>query len=108
MKQGYVYIMASASGVLYVGVTSDLVRRVYEHKSGIVPGFTKRYNVTRLAYYGDLPDMASAIAREKRIKAWRRQKKVALIGTANPKWVDMSPGWHDGGGQGRDSSLRSE
>ncbi len=96
MKQGYVYLTASASGVLCVGVTSDLAKRVYQHKHSLIPGFTSRYNVTLLVYYETTPDMASAILREKQIKAWRRAKKVALIEKMNPEWQDLSFEWHRG------------
>ncbi len=92
-RQFYVYIMSSASGVLYTGVTNDLVRRVYEHKNKLIPGFTARYNVTMLAYYKVTSDVRLAIAREKEIKAWRRIKKVELIRSLNPAWVDLSAAW---------------
>jgi len=112
-----VYIMASKSGTLYTGVTNDLTRRVWEHKHGIVKGFTSRYRITRLVHYEVTSDIHAAIAREKRIKAWRRAKKIALIEGENPGWKDLSAGWFDGegssgsqrcGGRRRDSSLRSE
>lgn len=99
-----VYIMASRSGVLYVGVTSDLLRRVHAHKRKLVPGFTKRYNVTRLVYFEQGLDMRSAIEREKQIKGWARARKIDLIETLNPEWKDLSDGWFPA----RDSSLRSE
>jgi len=108
MRLGYVYIMSSASRVLYTGVTSDLARRVYEHKNGLVRGFTSRYNVTRLVYFEVVPEIAPAIVREKQIKSWRRDKKVALIERANPEWHDLSLDLGVVPRQQRDSSLRSE
>ena len=90
MRQFYVYILASRNGVLYVGMTNDLQRRLYEHKNKLVPGFTATYNVDRLVFYESLPDALQAIAAEKRIKGWRREKKVALIESANPMWRDLS------------------
>jgi len=95
MKNYYVYIMTSPSGTLYTGMTSNLVRRVYEHKQRLVDGFTKKYNVTRLAYYEQTSDVQTALAREKEIKKWRRSKKIALIKSINPKWQDLSAGWYD-------------
>jgi putative endonuclease len=95
MKNYYVYIMTSPSGTLYTGMTSNLVRRVYEHKQILVDGFTKKYNVTRLAYYEQTSDVQTALAREKEMKKWRRSKKIALIKSINPKWQDLSAGWYD-------------
>ena len=89
-KTFHVYILAGQSGVLYTGVTSDLMRRVAEHKQRKVPGFTQKYNVTRLVWFELHGRAASAIAREKEIKSWTRAKKVALIETANPRWPDLS------------------
>jgi putative endonuclease len=74
---------------LYTGVTNDLERRVYEHKHGLVNGFTKRYKVTRLVYYEATDDVRSAIEREKQLKGWLRQRKVALIESVNPGWRDL-------------------
>ena len=90
MSQYYVYIMASRSGVLYTGVTSDINRRVGEHKEGQIPGFTKKYKVNRLVYYESMQEVNAAIAREKQIKGWRREKRVQLIETINPGWDDLS------------------
>ena len=78
MSGYYVYIMANKSRVIYTGVTNDLLRRVYEHKQKLLPGFTKKYNTTVLAYYDDTEDVRQAIAREKQIKGWLRSKKIAL------------------------------
>jgi len=108
VKNPCVYILASASKVLYTGVTSDLFRRVYEHKNALVPGFTSRYHIVRLVHFEDFPDMAAAIAREKQIRGWLRAKKVALIEATNPEWKDLSEGWYRETANGRDSSLRSE
>jgi putative endonuclease len=91
----HVYILSSLSRVLYVGVTNDLSRRVYEHKQGAVPGFTARYNVRRLVYFEEFAGALSAIAREKQLKRWRRGKKVCLIESSNPLWRDLSEGWYD-------------
>ncbi len=85
--------MASRSRVLYVGVTNDLQRRVWEHKSHAVPGFTDRYNVTRLVHFEETANAMAAIEREKQIKGWRRDRKVALIESMNPNWKDLSEEW---------------
>jgi putative endonuclease len=85
----YVYIVASISRVVYIGVTNNLVRRVHEHKQGLVAGFTKRYQVDRLVYFEETTDVRVAIEREKQLKTWRREKKLALIEVANPQWNDM-------------------
>ena len=90
MKDYYVYILASQQNTaLYVGVTSDLVKRVWEHKNKIVEGFTQKYNVTRLVYYECYDDPADAILREKRLKKWNRQWKNELIEKKNPAWKDL-------------------
>ena len=93
MPQYYVYIMTNTTGTLYTGVTNDLKRRVYQHKHKLIEGFTKKYNVTRLVFYEETPDVYTAIAREKEIKGWLRRKKLALIKSHNPKWQDLSEGW---------------
>jgi putative endonuclease len=90
----HVYILASATGVLYVGVTNNLERRIAQHKEKRLPGFTKRYSVTRLVYYEAYGDVRNAIAREKEIKAWRREKKLALIRSMNPSFRDLSLDFH--------------
>ena len=90
----YVYILANASeSSLYVGVTNDLERRLYEHRNGLIPGFTERYNVHRLVYYETTGDVESAILREKQLKGWRRSKKERLIDTMNPERRDLSADW---------------
>lgn len=95
MNTYHVYIMASASRVLYIGVTNDLPRRVWEHKQKLVPGFTAKYNVTRLVWCEDYGDICDAIPREKQIKGWLRRKKVALIEERNGTWKDLAWGWYD-------------
>ena len=90
MRAGYVYILTNkANGVLYTGVTSDLVKRIHEHRTGMVAGFTKSYNLKRLIYYEPHDRIDDAIAREKQIKNWRRQWKIDLIATGNPMWRDL-------------------
>ena len=95
MEQYFVYIMTNFRGTLYTGVTSDLTRRVYEHRNKLVDGFTSRYNISQLVYYESTEDVNSAIARERQIKGWRRSKKVALVESSNPSWVDLAEGWVD-------------
>jgi putative endonuclease len=88
----YVYIMASKkNGTLYVGVTSDLVKRVWQHKNNVVPGFTQRHHVHTLVYFEPCGDAEQAIRREKRLKAWNRQWKLDLIEKQNPFWEDLFP-----------------
>jgi len=102
----YVYIMASHSHVLYIGTTSDLGRRVYQHKAGLLKGFTSKYRVTRLVYYEETPNSRAAVTRERQIKGWVREKKLRLIESVNAGWVDLAEGWFQGPGQ-PDPSLRS-
>jgi putative endonuclease len=90
MKQYWVYILASRSAVLYVGMTNNPERRKYEHKNKLVPGFSAKYNVTLLMWYESFPTAVQAIEAEKRIKGWRRAKKVALIDSVNRTWRDLS------------------
>ena len=90
MKSYWVYIMTNKSRTLYIGVTNDLARRVYEHKHKLVEGFTSRYNLDRLIYTEETKDVWAAIAREKQLKGWTRAKKIALIGAANPQWRDLA------------------
>ena len=90
MKQYYVYIMTNKSRTLYTGVTGDLERRVYEHKHKLVPGFTSKYNITRLVYFEMTHDIQAAISREKQIKGWLRKKKIALIESMNPEWKELA------------------
>ena len=88
--QYFVYILASATRRLYVGVTNDLARRLLEHKCGTASQFTRRYGITRLVLIESTGSVLDAIAREKQIKGWLRSKKVALIEAQNPRWVDLS------------------
>ncbi len=89
-QQYYVYILASSpGGTLYIGVTNNLLRRVYEHQEGLVPGFTSRHGVHRLVYFEAFEDVETAIQREKRLKAWNRAWKIRLIEENNPNWDDL-------------------
>jgi putative endonuclease len=90
----WVYVMASKSGVLYVGMTNDLLRRVQEHQQKLVEGFTKKYNCTKLVWYEEFREVRDAIECETRMKDWRREKKVTLVGKMNPQWRDLSDDWH--------------
>jgi putative endonuclease len=90
VAQYYVYIMTNKSRTLYTGVTNDLARRVYEHKQKLLPGFTSKYNITKLVYFEATEDVYAALNREKQIKGWLRDKKIALIEAANPDWKDLS------------------
>ena len=93
MKNPCVYILASGwNGTLYVGVTSNLIKRIHEHKSDFAEGFTKQYRVHNLVWFEQHGTMDSAISREKAIKAWKREWKVQLIETSNPQWLDLYPG----------------
>ena len=90
MKTYYVYIMASRkNGTLYIGVTNDIARRAYEHREGLLPGFTKRYAVKLLVHIEPFDDIRSAIQREKNVKKWPRAWKIALIEETNPDWRDL-------------------
>ena len=91
----FTYIMASRSHTLYVGVTGSLQRRVFEHKRKEHGGFTARYNCDRLVWFEMHQDVQQAIAREKELKGWRRSKKIALIESTNPAWVDLSRDWYE-------------
>ena len=99
--------MASRSGVLYVGVTGNLMRRLYQHRTHAVAGFTRKYKVTRLVHYEETAAVAAAIAREKQVKGWLRNKKVALIEAGNPAWDDLAADWFDAERPVADPSLRS-
>ncbi len=91
----YVYILANAGRMLYVGVTNDLQRRIHQHRAKHVPGFTQKYNLTRLVYYAATPNVTAAISREKQIKGWLRAKKIALIEAQNPGWEDLAASWFE-------------
>ncbi len=91
MSRAYsVYILASRSRTLYIGVTNDLQRRMIEHRQGLVPGFTARYRIFRLVHFEQFANILDAIAREKEIKGWRREKKIWLIERENPTWQDLA------------------
>ncbi len=91
MKQGYIYILTNKNNtVLYTGVTSNLAKRIYEHKNHLVDGFSKRYNLEKLVYYEVVNDVSVAIQREKQVKAGSRKKKVELINSINSDWNDLS------------------
>ena len=103
MRQYYVYVLSSRSRTLYIGVTSDLYRRMGEHKQTQVKDFTAKYNVTELVYYEVTDDPIAAITREKQLKRWLRARKIALVESVNPNWEDLAADWGS-----RDSSLRSK
>jgi putative endonuclease len=88
-----VYIMSNFSGTLYVGVTSDIKSRAYQHKKKLKPGFTTKYNITKLVYWESSPNAIAAIRREKELKGWTRQRKVSLIEFRNPMWDDLAATW---------------
>ena len=88
----YVYILASKkNGTLYIGVTNELVKRVYEHKSKMIRGFSKKYGVDKLVFFEETRDVLSALEREKQLKKWRRNWKIELIEKTNPEWHDLYP-----------------
>jgi putative endonuclease len=90
----YVYILTNWNNkVLYIGVTNNLERRLYEHKNALISGFTKKYKVHKLVYYDSTTDVTAAIEQEKRMKGWTRQKKIELIESINPNWNDLSSQW---------------
>ena len=96
-QYSWIYMMCSSSRrALYTGVTGDLNQRVFQHKNGLVEGFTKKYKCHRLVYYESFSYIGEAIAREKEIKGWRREKKNALVEAMNPQWRDLSAGWYKG------------
>jgi putative endonuclease len=99
-NQYYVYLITNQTKTLYTGVTNDLLRRIYEHKLKSVPGFTAKYNITKLVYYETTTDIYSAIAREKQIKGWLRIKKINLIESSNPEWLDLAMDWYKADPQG--------
>ena len=93
LRHYYVYIVTNHSHRLYIGVTNDLERRMYEHKLKLLPGHTRRYNINQLVYYEAYRRIQDAIEREKQLKRWRRAKKIALIEVENPHWEDLSADW---------------
>jgi putative endonuclease len=88
-----VYILSSKSRAIYIGVTSDLIGRVHQHRTHAIPGHTARYRIDRLVYFETTEDVHAALAREKQLKAYRREKKVRFIESINPTWRDLSSGW---------------
>ena len=88
-----VYILSNASRMLYVGMTSDPVRRMYEHRAKLQDGFTRRYNLTMLVYFEEFVSRPEAFDRERQLKGWSRAKKIALIEQLNPQWLDLSSDW---------------
>jgi putative endonuclease len=102
----YTYIVGSLSGTLYIGITNSLERRVWQHKHHEFPGFTAKYGVDRLLYFERFDDVRVAIDREKQLKGWKRQKKIALIEAQNPQWVDLSREWYESD-RGPSTPLRS-
>jgi putative endonuclease len=103
----FVYILASKTRRLYVGVTNDLIRRVWEHREGVVPGFTRRYGIKRLVYFETFTGPENAIRREKQIKSYARVKKLALVESLNQDWNDLAEHWFADVYPG-DFSLRSK
>jgi len=89
----WVYIMSSGSGTLYVGMTNDLYKRVHQHKTGEIEGFSSKYHCDRLVYWESFDEVVNAINREKQLKGWRRSKKIALIESMNPRWEDLAEKW---------------
>ena len=93
MRRGYVYILANKPfGTLYIGVTNDLNRRVFEHRKGVASVFTKRYRITMLVWYEEWPTVPDAIQRETSLKRWKRNWKIDLVNATNPEWKDLAPG----------------
>ena len=93
MRTYYVYILSSNTGTLYIGVTNSLERRMYEHKNKLIEGFTRKYSIDRLIYYEEFLDVNEAIRREKELKGWLRKKKLAIVRTTNPKFIDLAEDW---------------
>jgi putative endonuclease len=90
----YVYVMSNASKTLYVGVTSNPERRIWEHRTKVIKGFTERYNITMLVHLEEFADPNDAIAREKQLKGWIRARKLALVQENNPHWLDLAADWY--------------
>ncbi|MGE5112692.1 MAG: GIY-YIG nuclease family protein [Acidobacteriaceae bacterium] len=107
-RQYFVYIMANRSRTIYTGVTNSLLRRVAEHKSGKIEGFTKKYRIHRLVYFAGYKYVRNAIAREKEIKGWDRARRVALIHVVNPTWEDLAADWYDENGCVRPVKMLTE
>ena|SRR5665213_615100 len=94
----YTYVVASRSHVLYIGITSNLKQRVWEHRTGTYPGFTSKYRCHRLVWFESYVSVGLAIAREKQLKNWSRSKKITLIERENPTWADLSEEWYPNAG----------
>jgi putative endonuclease len=94
-RRFYVYLMASLSRIVYTGMTSDLVRRVWEHRNGTTGGFTARYRVHRLVYFEEYRNARLATARERQIKGWTRERKLRLIEAGNAEWIDLAAAWFE-------------
>lgn len=94
MRDYYVYVMANMHRTIYIGVTNNLERRVYQHKHKVFHGFTSKYGLTDLVYHETFAYIGDAIAREKELKGWRRSKKITLIESLNPGWLDLSSDWY--------------
>jgi putative endonuclease len=92
-RRYWIYIMTNRSGTLYIGITGDLARRVYEHRNHLLPGFTSRYHIDRLVYAEGFSEVRDAIAREKQLKGWSRAQKIALIAESNPQGRDLGEEW---------------
>ena len=90
MKSYFVYILANNGKMLYAGITSNLEKRIYEHKHHLINGYTKRYNINKLVYFEETNDVNAALEREKQVKGWLRKKKIALIESVNPEWQDLA------------------
>ena len=96
IHQYYIYILASKfNGTLYIGITNDLQRRIYEHKKGTKKGFTQKYGISKLVYFETFQDVNEAISREKNLKKWKRDWKIMLIEEGNKKWLDLAQDWYD-------------
>src|SRR5216684_2363173 len=95
MKQYFVYVMSNKSRRLYIGITSKLLKRIFQHKNKLIPGFTARYNFDLLVYFEELGQVVNAINREKQLKGWTRAKKLMLILNENPEWADLSAEWFE-------------
>jgi putative endonuclease len=93
MKEYFVYIMANSVHMTYIGLTNHLIRRVHEHKTGIINGYTKKYHMNKLVFFESGSDIRAAILREKQIKGWTRARKIQLIEFINPEWNDLSEDW---------------
>jgi len=106
MRKFWVYIIASKSGTLYVGVTNSLDRRVFEHKQKLIQGFTSKYGCDRLVWHEQWTFVQHAIRREKQLKGWTRAKKIALIEEMNPRWADLAESWGQVLGEVSDRKAR--